>query len=70
MIKGKIVVCELQTIFDDRNEKATAIGEGGGVGLILVDPLATDIAFQFSIPGTLISIQEAEKLQAYMASEQ
>lgn len=70
MIKGKIVVCELQTIFDDRNEKATSVGQAGGVGLILVDPLATDIGFQFSIPGTIISIDEAKRLQVYMASQQ
>lgn len=70
LIKGKIVVCTLEIIFDQRNEKATAVKQGGGVGIILVDPLATDIGFQFEIPGTLISFEEAEKLKAYMVSQQ
>lgn len=57
-------------IFDKRNEKAAAVKQGGGVGIILVDSLAKDIGFQFEIPGTVISIEEAEKLQAYIISEQ
>lgn len=70
LIKGKIVVCTLERILDNRKEKAIAIQQGGGVGIILVDPLATDIGFQFVLPGTLISIEEAEKLQAYIGSQQ
>lgn len=69
LVKGKIVVCTLEIILDPRNEKARTVKQAGGAGIILVDPLATDIAFQFEIPGTLISIQEAEKLQAYMVSQ-
>ncbi|KAH6793622.1 hypothetical protein C2S52_004099 [Perilla frutescens var. hirtella] len=70
LVKGKIIVCTLEIIFDQRNEKAAAVKQGGGVGIILVDPLATDIGFQFEIPGTIISIEEAQKLQAYMVSQQ
>ncbi|KAK6119865.1 hypothetical protein DH2020_046390 [Rehmannia glutinosa] len=69
LIKGKIVLCTLEEMLDNRREKATVIQQGGGVGLILVDPLATDIAFQFALPGTLISLSEAEKLQVYMSSQ-
>ncbi|KAK6119854.1 hypothetical protein DH2020_046401 [Rehmannia glutinosa] len=69
LIKGKIVLCTLEEMLDNRREKATVIQQGGGVGLILVDPLATDIAFQFQLPGTLISLSEAEKLQVYMSSQ-
>ncbi|XP_057806178.1 subtilisin-like serine-protease S isoform X2 [Salvia miltiorrhiza] len=70
LVKGKIVVCTLEIILDHRNEKAAAVKQAGGVGIILVDPLAKDIGFQFEIPGALISIQEAEKLQAHMVSQQ
>ncbi|KAI3450700.1 hypothetical protein Pfo_007365 [Paulownia fortunei] len=70
LVKGKIVVCTLEEILDNRREKATSIQQGGGVGIILVDPLATDIGVQFVLPGTLIGLEEAEKLQAYMASQQ
>ncbi|KAL0369538.1 UNVERIFIED_CONTAM: protein SUPPRESSOR OF K(+) TRANSPORT GROWTH DEFECT 1 [Sesamum angustifolium] len=69
LIKGKIVVCTLETILDNRKEKATSVKQGGGVGIILVDPLATDIAIQFVLPGALIGFEEAEELQAYMASQ-
>ncbi|XP_011088876.2 subtilisin-like protease SBT5.3 [Sesamum indicum] len=69
LIKGKIVVCTLEAILDNRKEKATSIKQGGGVGIILVDPLATDVAIQFVLPGALISLEEAEELQAYMASQ-
>ncbi|XP_051134598.1 subtilisin-like serine-protease S [Andrographis paniculata] len=68
LTKGKIVVCTLRSIFDDRTSKSVAIKEGGGVGIILIDPLAPDIGFQFVLPGTLIGLQEAEQLERYMAS--
>ncbi|KAK4440619.1 protein SUPPRESSOR OF K(+) TRANSPORT GROWTH DEFECT 1 [Sesamum alatum] len=69
LIKGKIVVCTLEEILDNRIEKAISIKTGGGVGIILVDPVATDIAIQFVLPGALIGLKEAEELQAYMASQ-
>ncbi|KAK4409070.1 protein SUPPRESSOR OF K(+) TRANSPORT GROWTH DEFECT 1 [Sesamum angolense] len=69
LIKGKIVVCTLEAILDNRKEKAISVKQGGGVGIILVDPLATDIAIQFVLPGALIGLEEAEELQAYMASQ-
>ncbi|KAL0390003.1 UNVERIFIED_CONTAM: Subtilisin-like protease SBT3.9 [Sesamum calycinum] len=69
LIKGKIVVCTLETILDNRKEKAISVKQGGGVGIILVDPLATDIAIQFVLPGALIGFEEAKELQAYMASQ-
>ncbi|KAL1557626.1 hypothetical protein AAHA92_08181 [Salvia divinorum] len=70
LVKGRIVVCTLEEILDSRNEKAATVKQAGGMGIILVDPLAKDIAFQFEIPGTVISIEEAGKLQAYMVSNQ
>ena len=68
LVKGRIVVCSLEEILDSRNEKGATVKQAGGMGIILVDPLAEDITFQFEIPGTVISIQEAGKLQAYMVS--
>ncbi|XVF69150.1 hypothetical protein PTKIN_Ptkin11bG0057800 [Pterospermum kingtungense] len=69
LIKGKIVVCTIETVLDDRKEKSIVIRQGGGVGMILIDPSAKEVGFQFVIPGTLIGQEEAVLLQEYMASE-
>ncbi|PWA40352.1 peptidase S8, subtilisin-related protein [Artemisia annua] len=69
LIKGKIVVCKRESLIADRNEKAIAIKEGGGAGMILVDPLAKDILSQFAIPSVLIRHAEAQELQSYMSTE-
>ncbi|KAI3696911.1 hypothetical protein L6452_29524 [Arctium lappa] len=66
LIKGKIVVCMLETLTDDRKEKAVAIKEGGGAGMILVDPLAKYVLFQSIVPSVLIGQAEAQELQSYM----
>lgn len=69
MIKGKIVICTLEQIRDDRLAKAVAIQDGGGVGIILVDPLAKDVGIQFVLPGTLIGLEEAKELFTYVEAE-
>ncbi|CAI9268377.1 unnamed protein product [Lactuca saligna] len=67
LIKGKIVVCTLETLFDDKNEKAITIKEGGGAGMILVDdPLGKDVLFQSVLPSVSIGQEEAQELQSYM----
>ncbi|XP_065869414.1 subtilisin-like serine-protease S [Euphorbia lathyris] len=68
-IKGKIVVCTSEILLDNRTEKALAIQNGGGVGMILIDPLVKEIGFQAAIPCTLIGQEEAQQLQAYMETE-
>lgn len=60
------MVCTIETVNDNRNEKSIFLREAGAVGMILVDPLVKDVGFQFVIPGTLIGQEEAEELQAYM----
>ncbi|TYI10058.1 hypothetical protein ES332_A09G115100v1 [Gossypium tomentosum] len=69
LIKGKIVVCTIETLTDNRREKSIFIRQGGGVGMILIDPLAKDIGFQFVLPGTVIGQEEAALLQKYMETE-
>ncbi|KAK9153713.1 hypothetical protein Sjap_001193 [Stephania japonica] len=69
LIEGKIVVCTLETIQDNRLKKSIVVKEGGGVGMILIDPLAKELGFQFVIPATLIGQAEAEVLQAYLTME-
>ncbi|KAL4560791.1 hypothetical protein LXL04_032945 [Taraxacum kok-saghyz] len=69
LIKGKIVVCALETLTDDRKEKAIAIKAGGGAGMILVDPLAKYVLFQPVIQSVLIGQQESQDLQSYMNTE-
>ncbi|MFS7908027.1 putative tripeptidyl-peptidase II [Helianthus anomalus] len=68
-IKGRIVVCILEELGDDRDEKLTAVEEGGGVGMILVDPLAKYILRQSVIQSVLIGEAEAEELYKYMTTE-
>jgi len=64
--KGKIVVCITEVLIDDPRKKAVAVQLGGGVGMILVDPIVKEIGFQAVIPSTLIGQEEAQQLQAYM----
>ena len=59
-------MCTLEAISDDRREKAVIVRQGGGVGMILVDPLINNVGFQFVIPGTLIGQEEAKELQMYI----
>ncbi|KDO58055.1 hypothetical protein CISIN_1g041372mg, partial [Citrus sinensis] len=68
LIKGKIVVCTIEASTDNRREKCIFVRESGGVGMILIDPNAKDIGFQFVIPATLIGQEEAQELQAYMTA--
>ncbi|KAI7752947.1 hypothetical protein M8C21_023259 [Ambrosia artemisiifolia] len=69
LIKGRIVVCMLETLNDDRKEKAIAIKEAGGVGMILIDPLAPYVLFQTVVQSVLIGKAEAAVLQSYMDTE-
>ncbi|KAK8482725.1 hypothetical protein V6N12_044707 [Hibiscus sabdariffa] len=54
LISGKIVVCTIESITDDRKAKSIFIRQGGGVGIILIDPLAKDVGFQFVLPATVL----------------
>ncbi|KAG4988880.1 hypothetical protein JHK82_031214 [Glycine max] len=69
LIKGKIVICTIETFSDDRRAKAIAIRQGGGVGMILIDHNAKDIGFQFVIPSTLIGQDAVQELQAYIKTD-
>ncbi|KAJ7947973.1 Subtilisin-like protease [Quillaja saponaria] len=69
LIKGKIVVCTTEIFTDNRLQKSIFVSQGGGVGMILIDPPAKDVGFQFVIPGTIIGQEAAEELQAYMRDE-
>ena len=69
LVKGKIVVCTIETFTDNRREKSIFLRDAGAVGMILIDPAAKDFGFQFVIPFILIGQEETEELQAYMISE-
>ncbi|KAF4388782.1 hypothetical protein G4B88_019059 [Cannabis sativa] len=43
LIKGKIVVCTLEAVTDSRREKGLFVQQGGGVGMILIDPVLKDV---------------------------
>ncbi|PIA58976.1 hypothetical protein AQUCO_00400084v1 [Aquilegia coerulea] len=69
LIKGKIVVCAIETVTDIRREKSIFVRQAGGVGMVLIDPLAIGVGFQFVIPATQIGQKEAEELLAYITTE-
>ncbi|KAM4076744.1 hypothetical protein ACJW30_12G087300 [Castanea mollissima] len=69
LVKGKIVVCTIETFTDDRREKNFFLRQASAVRLILIDPSIKDVGFQFVIPSTLIGQEEAKELQACMISE-
>lgn len=69
LIKGKIVVCTIETLTDARQEKGLFVKQGGGVGMILIDPAATNLGFQFVLQEASIGVEEAKVLQAYLATE-
>ncbi|XAR60120.1 Cucumisin [Bertholletia excelsa] len=69
LIKGKIVVCHLETPLESRRQKSIFIRQGGGIGMILIDPQGKNVGFQYVIPTAAIGQEEAEKLQAYLAVE-
>ncbi|KAJ8749965.1 hypothetical protein K2173_013880 [Erythroxylum novogranatense] len=68
-IKGKIVVCKIGDLSENRRQKAYFVQQGGGDGIILIDPTGKDIGYQFVIPGTTIGLEEASELQEYMKKE-
>lgn len=63
------MVCTTEVVKDNRREKALTIQQGGGVGMILIDPLIKEVGFQFVILATLIGQEEAQQLQAYMNTD-
>lgn len=68
-VSRRIVICNMERIRDNRPAKAREVQRTGGVGMILVDPVATDVAFQFVVPTALIGVPEARVLIAYVNSD-
>ena len=68
-VKGKIVVCTISSPVDNRTLKSVVVREAGGVGIVVIDPIAKDVAFQFVIPRTKIGLEGGQCLMAYMLSE-
>ncbi|KAB5541661.1 hypothetical protein DKX38_014635 [Salix brachista] len=58
-----------EALIDDPRKKAVAAQLGGGVAMILIDPIVKEICFQFVVPSTLIGQEEAQQLQAYMQAQ-
>ncbi|KAH9321711.1 hypothetical protein KI387_016350, partial [Taxus chinensis] len=68
-IKGKVVVCTMSDSTDSKFLKSFFVKQGGGAGIIVVDPTGADIANQFLIPATVIGEKEAANLMAYLVSD-
>ncbi|KAF8397846.1 hypothetical protein HHK36_016771 [Tetracentron sinense] len=69
-IQGKIVVCTMEKWDDDKVEKGLVVRERGGVGMIVIDPDSKELMSYFAIPTSLIGLEQAQELQAYLATEQ
>ncbi|KAL5999336.1 hypothetical protein ACLOJK_040796 [Asimina triloba] len=69
LIQGKTVVCTIEIVLDSRTDKSVVAKEAGGVGMVLIDPVASDVGFEFVIPATSIGAEDAEELQAYLATQ-
>ncbi|KAJ6692975.1 AAA-TYPE ATPASE FAMILY PROTEIN [Salix purpurea] len=63
------LVCMAEALIDDPRKKAVAARLGGGVAMILIDPIVKEICFQFVVPSTLIGQEEAQQLQAFMQAQ-
>ncbi|RZC76278.1 hypothetical protein C5167_000460 [Papaver somniferum] len=72
LIKGKIVVCTAKAsnfTSDDDNLKSRAVKEGGGVGMILIDPYHGYNPTEHVIPTTVLEQKQAENLREYLLIE-
>ncbi|KAL3518526.1 hypothetical protein ACH5RR_021115 [Cinchona calisaya] len=69
LVKGKIIVCAVEKITDNATQLGVYTRNIGSVGMILVEPLAKDLVFQFGTQATLIGQNEFEELQKYIANE-
>lgn len=69
LIKGKIVVCRLETIASDRRGLLKYIRDTEAVGLILIDSLVKDVIFQSGIQATLVGEDGGKDLEEYIAAE-
>ncbi|KAI3836312.1 hypothetical protein MKX03_037083 [Papaver bracteatum] len=66
LINGKIVVCS-SAMNDLRNLKSQVVEDGGGVGMILIDPFyGNDIGFEHGIPTARLEAKEIEILQRHL----
>lgn len=63
------MVCAMETVRDERQEKGDEVQRAGGVGMILVAPVLVDMAFLFAVPTSLLGEAETEELNQYLHSE-
>ncbi|XP_075480387.1 subtilisin-like serine-protease S [Primulina tabacum] len=69
VVWGKIVVCIKDSWNDKTLPKSDIVRENGGIGVIVVDPYSSnDMSLNFMIPTTVIGVEDARKLDAYMRS--
>lgn len=69
LIKGKIVICNVEALTDSRQEKLAVVTEAGAVGIIVVFEAFKDIGIQFPIPGAIVGQDEGILLQQYVDAE-
>ncbi|XP_026416260.1 subtilisin-like protease SBT1.7 [Papaver somniferum] len=70
LIKGKIVVCTA-ALRGSRSSKGDVVQNGGGVGMILIDPFfGNQLPTEYAIPTTVLGPKEIEILTEYLTIEQ
>ncbi|KAI3924789.1 hypothetical protein MKW98_031040 [Papaver atlanticum] len=71
--KEKIVVCTAETkdfSMENRRTKGAVVNNGGGVGMILIDPfIGNELGIENVIPTTVLGSKEIEFLQEYLKTE-
>ncbi|EFJ21388.1 hypothetical protein SELMODRAFT_417382 [Selaginella moellendorffii] len=65
-VKGNIILCLQPSALDSRPLKSLVIKQLGGVGMILVDEIAKDIAESYFLPATNVGAKEGAVIATYL----
>ncbi|GMP49984.1 hypothetical protein CsSME_00016780 [Camellia sinensis var. sinensis] len=68
LIEGKIVICTMESWDDDTADMASVVSDGGGVGMIVIDPNDQKPTDDYDIHVSVINSQEAKTLHNYLIS--
>lgn len=64
MARGKILICHHSgSSSESRIGKGIVVKKAGGVGMILVDEIESDVALPFAIPAATVGKRAGERIQ-------
>lgn len=65
--RGKILICRHSgSSSESRLAKSVVVKRAGGVGMILIDEVESDIAIPFAIPAASVDRRTAEKILSFV----